>query len=164
MRIVAAMFFSCLIFSAHGADPLQQCRALQDATARLQCYDQLVDARAATQTATAANPVPTAAPLPATEQTAPPPTTVRDEALFGTSGETIQSAIATLPVQVKSTTTDARQKLLFTMQNGQRWQQIDHGFLKVSNGDTCVISSGVFGSYKMKCQQGSKTIRVKRLQ
>ena len=163
MRIAAAMFFSCLIFSAHGADPLQQCRAIQDATERLQCYDQLVDARATTQTATALEPIPATTPLPAAEKTAPPQT-LRDEALFGTSGETIESAIATLTVQVKSTTTDARQKLLFTMQNGQRWQQLDQGFVKVSSGDTCVISSGVFGSFKMKCQQGSKTIRVKRLQ
>lgn len=159
MRRLSALLFCGLMGSVNAAEDLQQCRAIKDATARLLCYDQYVDARATSVTAPAAA---AANATIATTSTAPVKT-ARDEALFGTSGETIESKIADLNVQVQSISTDSRQKLLLTMQNGQRWQQLDNGFLKVSQGDSCVISSGVFGSYTMKCQQGTKSIRVKRI-
>ncbi len=159
MRRLSALLFCGLIGSVNAAEDLQQCRAIKDATARLLCYDQYVDARVTSDTAPAAA---AANATIATTSTAPAKT-ARDEALFGTSGETIESKIADLNVQVQSISTDSRQKLLLTMQNGQRWQQLDNGFLKVSQGDSCVISSGVFGSYTMKCQQGTKSIRVKRI-
>lgn len=160
-RLVALLFCG-LIGSVTAAENLQQCRAIADATARLQCYDQYVDARA-TSVVTPSVPAAAAATAPAEATPVATANTARDEDLFGTSGETIESKIADLNVQVKSISTDSRQKLLLTMQNGQRWQQLDNGFLKVSQGDNCVISSGVFGSYTMKCQQGTKSIRVKRI-
>ncbi len=154
------MLFCGLIGSVNAAEDLQQCRAIKDDPARLLCYDQYVDARVTSDTAPAAA---AANATIATTSTAPAKT-ARDEALFGTSGETIESAIADLNVQVKTVAQDQRQKLLLTMSNGQRWVQLDQAFLKVSSGDQCVISSGIFGSYTMKCQQGRKAIKVKRLQ
>lgn len=162
IRRLSALLFCCLIGSVHAAEDLQQCRAIADATARLLCYDQYVDAQTASVATTSVPAATTVTASPATTSTAPAKT-ARDEALFGTSGETIESQIADLTVQVQTISTDSRQKLLLTMQNGQRWQQLDNAFLKVSQGDSCVISSGVFGSYTMKCQQGTKSIRVKRI-
>lgn len=165
MRLVSAVFFSCVIFSAQGADPLQQCRTIQQPAERLQCYDQYVDARVTAPTQASVShesPAPVAEVTEVAEK-AIASNAARDEALFGTSGETIKSEITDLSVQVAAIATDARENLVFTLHNGQRWQQIEHGFIKVKSGDTCVISSGMFGSFKMKCQQGSKTIRVKRV-
>lgn len=162
IRRLRALLFCGLIGSSYAADNLQQCRAITDATARLQCYDQYVDAHSAKNVTAAVPSTATVAAASAANVTEPVKT-ARDEALFGTSGETIESKIADLNVQVQSVSTDSRQKLVLTMQNGQRWQQLDNGFLKVSQGDSCVISSGVFGSYTMKCQQGTKSIRVKRI-
>lgn len=166
MRCFTAFVAVCSLSIAAnaGASSLQQCRTMTDAAARLLCYDQLADADAAqTSTATVA---PTASvPKAVTAAAAAPVQTHnRDEALFGTSGETIESAIADLTVQVKAVGQDSRQKLLLTMSNGQRWLQLDQGFLKVSAGDNCVISSGMFGSFTLKCQQGRKAIKVKRVQ
>lgn len=160
MRRFSVLLFCGLIGSSYASDNLQQCRAITEASARLQCYDQYVDNQRA-KTVTAAEPA-TVTASPAAKATEPVKT-ARDEALFGTSGETIESKIADLNVQVQTIGTDSRQKLVLTMQNGQRWQQLDNGFLKISQGDSCVISSGVFGSYTMKCQQGTKSIRVKRI-
>ena len=160
MRWLNALLCCGLIGSASAAGTLQQCRAIADANTRLQCYDQFVDAHSTTQ-ASESVPAPAAAASASKVETAVKAN--RDEALFGTSGETIESKIADLQVQVQAVGTDSRQKLILTMQNGQRWQQLDQGFLKVNPGDSCVISSGVFGSYTMKCQQGTKSIRVKRI-
>lgn len=160
MRRFSVLLFCGLIGSSYAADNLQQCRAITDASARLQCYDQYVDAQSARSVSAKA---PDAVAVTAAAKVTEPTKTARDEALFGTSGETIESKIADLSVQVQAISTDSRQKLVLTMQNGQRWQQLDNGFLKVSQGDSCVISSGVFGSYTMKCQQGTKSIRVKRV-
>lgn len=162
MHRLSALLLCCVIGSANAAEDLQQCRAIKDATARLLCYDQYVDAHSTKDVTVAEPSVAPVAASSAAKATAPVKT-ARDEALFGTSGETIESKIADLSVQVQSISTDSRQKLVLTMQNGQRWQQLDNGFLKVSQGDKCVISSGVFGSYTMKCQQGTKSIRVKRI-
>jgi hypothetical protein len=162
MRSLTAWLFCGLVGSASAADNLLQCRAIEDASARLQCYDQYVDASRTTE-ATPSAPATAVVPSRPAAMATEPVKTARDEALFGTSGETIESKIADLSVQVQSISTDSRQKLVLTMQNGQRWQQLDNGFLKVSQGDNCVISSGVFGSYTMKCQQGTKSIRVKRI-
>jgi len=159
MHRLSALLFCCVIGSTNAAEDLQLCRAIKDATARLLCYDQYVDARSTTVVTTAVPAVTASAATTVSAQVK----TARDEALFGTSGETIESKIADLSVQVQSISTDSRQKLVLTMQNGQRWQQLDNGFLKVRQGDNCVISSGVFGSYTMKCQQGTKSIRVKRI-
>lgn len=162
MRRLVALLFCGLIGSVTAAESLQQCRAIADANARLKCYDQYVDAHSAKNVTATVPSTATVAAASAAKVTEPTKT-ARDEALFGTSGETIESKIADLSVQVQAISTDSRQKLVLTMQNGQRWQQLDNGFLKVSQGDSCVISSGVFGSYTMKCQQGTKSIRVKRV-
>lgn len=162
MRRLGVLLFCGLMGSVNATENLQQCRAIADATSRLQCYDQYVDSHSTKKVTAAEASAAEVAAAPAAKTTEPVKT-ARNEALFGTSGETIESEIADLKVQVQTISTDARQKLMLTMQNGQRWQQLDNGFLKVSQGDNCVISSGIFGSYTMKCQQGTKSIRVKRI-
>lgn len=161
-RLIVVLLACSFTGLSHGADPLQQCRAVTDAATRLLCYDALADNAAGLHPTSPVSPAQPASP--AVSAAAPTVAATRDEALFGTSGETIESAIADLNVQVKTVAQDQRQKLLLTMSNGQRWVQLDQAFLKVSSGDQCVISSGIFGSYTMKCQQGRKAIKVKRLQ
>lgn len=165
MRNIRTLLVLCSLSSqvfATEANHLLQCRAIHDAAQRLLCYDQLADAAIVTvhtkRDSLQQHKVGSGGPATRTEAG------TRDEALFGTTGETIESAIADLTVRVTAMSQDQRQKLLLTMDNGQRWQQLDQGFLKISVGDACVISSAVFGSYTMKCQQGRKAIRVKRIQ
>ncbi len=160
-RLIVVLLACSFTGLSYGADPLQQCRAVADAATRLLCYDALADNAAGLHPTSPVSPAQPASPA---VSAAAPTVATRDEALFGTSGETIESAIADLNVQVKTVAQDQRQKLLLTMSNGQRWVQLDQAFLKVSSGDQCVISSGIFGSYTMKCQQGRKAIKVKRLQ
>ncbi len=169
MSLRFLLLASCLLpVVCHAQSSLQQCRALTDKELRLQCYDQLADTQqaAVAPEAAAVTTYPVARELPAGSAQAAPVTTVspeRDEALFGTTGEKVESSFKELTVQVRSVNPDARKQLQFSMQNDQRWQQLDKAYIKVKAGDSCVISSGVFGSYLMKCEQSTKAIRVKRV-
>jgi hypothetical protein len=170
-RFTLMLLLSTLAFSSHaaGASALQQCRNLQDAAPRLACYDQLADSETTAITSQKTAIPESAAPAETmqantSQHATATPAPVRNEALFGTSGEIIASSITELTVAVQAIGEDSRQKRLFTMSNGQRWLQLDQAFIKVSQGDSCVITSGMFTSYTMKCQQGSKSIKVRRLQ
>ncbi len=165
MRYIHAILILCSLSGpviATETNNLRQCRAISEAAARLLCYDQLADAAAAIDH-TKADSIGQHRVAPATRATTNEAGR-RDEALFGTAGETIASTITDLTVQVSAVSQDQHQKLMLTMNNGQRWQQLDQGFLKISIGDQCVIRSAIFGSYTMKCQQGRKAVRVKRIQ
>lgn len=54
------------------------------------------------------------------------------------------------------------QKIL-ALDNQQRWKQISSGTFRIKVGDTVVLTSGAFGSFKLKKQDTNRAIKVKRL-
>ena len=50
------------------------------------------------------------------------------------------------------------------MKNNQQWRQIGSDSLKLDEGDTVIISRGVFNSFLLKKADQNRSIRVKRTQ
>ncbi len=168
-----------------GAAELPQtlidCRAVNSAVARLDCYDQAVDAHkgladqssadvaapATVTTSTAATSTPATSAAPAV-----PATEISQEALFGKNVVEVQKSVqeATgakeidrLEAFVSKVKFSASGKAIITLDNGQVWTQIDSSRLRLSGFDKVVIKRASLGSY-MLSKVGSKiTMRVKRI-
>ncbi len=163
MRRFSVLLFCGLIGSSYASDNLQQCRAITEASARLQCYDQLADTVEPRSKREQNKDLNAAQDTNNETGHRPVATNNKNEALFGTAGETTTSDITDLKVTISDVDKDQRNKLILLLSNGQRWQQLDQAFIKVKAGDNCVISTAIFGAYTMKCLQGSKSIKVKRI-
>ena len=118
-----------------SGDGLGSCRTIAEDRERLACYDAL------------ASDTP-----PATE----PPATISAESLFGRDAAQTsavlqrQTGISTpqiLDVEIRSVETRADGKLQLSLQNDQRWEQIDGRPLDLAAGDQVRIRKGAFGSY-----------------
>ncbi len=153
---------------------LLDCRPVTSAVARLDCYDQLVDAHAAapSQAAkprTAENPAPvaTTAAVAATAASGP---MLAQEDLFG-QGETeirksVQEATDTKEIDrieaiVVEVHKSASGKAVITLDNGQVWKQSDSSRARLSVNDKVTIRRRSFGSYSLYSTKTS--IRVKRI-
>lgn len=130
---------------------LEYCRTITDDRERLACYDTL------------ANDIP-----PVTD----PPATISAESLFGrdaaqTSAVLQQQAGITPPqildAEISAVETRADGKLRLSLQNGQRWEQIDGRPLDLAPGDQVRIRKGAFGSYLLYRQAGGRSIRLRRI-
>ena len=170
---------------------LVDCRALNSAVARLDCYDQAVDAHkaladqpsadvvaptpAATSTAAASAVATSAAAASAVATSAAadaPATEISPEALFGKSVTEVQESIQVatgskeidrLESFVSELSFTAGGKAIITLDNGQVWTQIDSTRLRLSGYDKVIIRKASLGSF-MLTKVGSKiTMRVKRI-
>ena len=167
----------CTITSAPlaGAAELPQtitdCREINSAVVRLDCYDQAVDAQQSVADEPAAEMV---APVAAAKSTAAPEasTQMSPEALFGKNvvevQKTVQAATGTKDIDrleslVSKIRISASGKAIITLDNGQVWTQVDSSRLRLSGYDRVVIRKASLGSY-MLTKVGSKTsMRVKRI-
>ncbi len=172
----------CTITSAPlaGAAELPQtitdCREINSAVARLDCYDRAVDAQQGLADEPAAELV---APVAAAKSTAAPPAAspqasaeMSPEALFGKNVEevqkTVQEATGTKDIDrleafVSKVRSSASGKAIITLDNGQVWTQVDSSRLRLSGYDRVVIRKASLGSF-MLTKVGSKTtMRVKRI-
>ena len=134
-----------------SGDGLGSCRTIAEDRERLACYDAL------------ASDTP-----PATE----PPATISAESLFGRDAAQTsavlqrQTGISTpqiLDVEIRSVETRADGKLQLSLQNDQRWEQIDGRPLDLAAGDQVRIRKGAFGSYLLHKQTGGRSMRVRRI-
>lgn len=157
-----------------GAAELPQtitdCREINSAVARLDCYDQAVDA----QQSLADEPAAEVAPVAAAKSTAAAEASAEmsPEALFGKNvvevQKTVQEAtgakeIDRLESLVSKIRISASGKAIITLDNGQVWTQVDSSRLRLSGYDRVVIRKASLGSF-MLTKVGSKTtMRVKRI-
>jgi len=166
--------------SAELPTELTDCRALTSAIARLDCYDQAVDAHTpspsqAAKPQTAGNPAPLA-PTAAVAATAASQTArssgpeLSQEDLFG-QGETemrksVQEATDAEEIdRIEAIIVDVYKsksgKAVITLDNGQVWKQSDGSRSHLSVDDTVTIRRRSFGSYTLFNKKNS--IRVKRI-
>ena len=159
---------------------LLDCRPLMSAVARLDCYDQLVDAHAASpsqaakpQTAENPAPVAPAAAVAATAASEPVLSSgpvLSQEDLFG-QGETelrksVQEATDTKEIdRIEAIIVEVYKsksgKAVITLDNGQVWKQSDGSRTHLSVDDKVTIRRRSFGSYTLFNKKNS--IRVKRI-
>ncbi len=158
---------------------LIDCRALTSSVARLDCYDQAIDAYVASpspaaERRTAENPAPVA-PAAAAATAASEPVlssgpVLSQEDLFG-QGETemrksLQEATDTKEIDrieavVVEVYKSASGKAVITLDNGQVWKQSDASRTHLSVNDKVTIRRRSFGSYTLFNKKNS--IRVKRI-
>lgn len=90
------------------------------------------------------------------------PHNVKDE--FGLRKPDPVDELQEISSVVKSTTLDKRKKFLITLENGQQWQQIDQGYIRIKAGDRCIVKRGAIGSFLLGVEGITKTIRVRRVE
>jgi len=155
--------FTTASFGADLAGQLAACRAVEDCAERMACYDAIT-----LDGTDAAAPAPRSTPAPAARPVASP----SPEELFGKSAEEAQRSISSsagnAPLdELEATITDlreiARERVLVTLDNGQRWRQTAHSSLRLSVGDQIVIRPASMGSYKLTKDDGKRTMRVQRV-
>ncbi len=159
---------------------LIDCRALTSAVARLDCYDQAIDAHTAApsqagEPRTAEEPAPVAptaavAATTASEAVLSSEPKLSQEDLFG-KGEaelrkSVQEATDTEAIdRIEATVVEIRKsasgKAIITLDNGQVWKQSDSTRARVYVNDKVTIRRRSFGSYSLYSTKTS--IRVKRI-
>ena len=175
--VPASIVFLSVVKIAGAAElptDLIDCRTLSSAVERLDCYDQAIDAHAASPSQaagprTAENPAPVA-PTAAVAATAASEPVLTQEDLFG-QGETeirksVQETTDTKEIERIETTVvevhkTASGKAVITLDNGQVWKQSGSSRTHLSVNDKVTIRRRSFGSYTLFNKKNS--IRVKRI-
>ncbi len=149
------------------------CRALTSAVARLDCYDQAIDAHTASPSQaakrrTAENPAP-AEPATATAITESEPR-LSQQNLFG-KGETemrksVRETTGAAEIdRIEASVAEVRKtksgKAVITFDNGQVWMQTDSSRARLAASDEVTIRRRSFGSYMLHNKKTA--IRVKRI-
>ncbi len=147
-----------------GAESAEECSAIAAADERLACFDRLFGSSGEPQAeGQAAQPAP---PTPVPDAAAPTAAAAvsAGDADFGLEkqrseieGESLTSGIAAIGK-------DGYGKLIFELDNGQVWRQIEYKRFLAKEGQTVVIRHGSFGSYKMYIEGKSIWTRVRRVQ
>ena len=168
---------TALAGAAELPQALVECRALDSAAARLDCYDNVVDAH---NEVAAPVPADVAAPVTATTAvaaetattTTPPLGDISQEDLFGKNAvevqKSVQEATGTtemnrLEAFVSKVRSSATGKAIITLDNGQVWTQIDSSSLRLSGYDKVIIKRASLGSYMLNKVGSKTTMRVKRI-
>jgi hypothetical protein len=154
----ALLMLSCLSANAQEAGDLQRCAQLEDAQARLDCYDAVSQRQQASEpTAPAAEtPEPGDSPEPA------PPAPLSDKV-----GEEQLESEDVEEGPVRGTLTDCRKgptgKWYFYFDNGQVWEQRDSDRVHPRDCNFAVTISKDFFGYKMEMPDSDNKIRVARV-
>ncbi len=148
---------------------LQSCKQISDEEQRLSCFDAIVSQLDSKELQMPENTEKVSSLIISEASEAnntplaktPPQHTIQD---FGF--KTPKSYAETLEIisTVKSTQTDLRNKLLITLENGQKWQQVEQSYFKVKIGDNCTVKRGSFGSFFLSIEGLDKKIRVRRVE
>lgn len=114
---------------------LDACRSIADDRERLACYNAL-----AGDNPSVSNPA--------------PPASISAESLFGR--DAAQTGVSGVEIRA-----DGKQST--SLQNDQRWEQIDGRPLRLVSGDLARIRKSSFGSYLLYKHSGGRSIRVRRV-
>lgn len=157
-KTVTMLSMMCCLH-AHAAEDIQAalaaCRALDAADDRLSCYDQLADwqpdevpqlEKPAAQAAESAAIVPASA----------------TDAEFGRSADK-PKAPNSITARVHDIQTRAYGSLVFELDNGQVWQQVDSKRTTIRKTDEVTIETALSGSFMMRKSSGGSSIRVRRI-
>jgi hypothetical protein len=161
--------------AADSMGKLLACRGIDDAAARLACFDREAAALASAAVAHAPSaPVasPPAAPAPAAPAvaTAPVPDAKQQFGLPERAVAAQEVAAGTRPAEAKKIEAHVSRfapgpdgRLVFTLDNDQVWRQLlSEGDLLMNPGDAVTISRGFLGSYWLQASNG-RGCKVTRL-
>lgn len=155
-RLIAAAIVAAGLTSVAGADSLQTCRAIEDATQRLECYDQLADVSA--QTVPATSVAPEAAPAPVAAAETPVPV---QEGMPETDWK--KKEAEEFHTRVTKCERDPYKKYVFWFEGGQIWKQVSSRRLSYRDCDFNVVVTKDFFGYEMQVDGENSKIRILRV-
>ena len=165
MNIVSAIAILSVSISAGSfEESVAACREIASATQRVSCYDAVVDSRPGNKSKAVEKEV-----VAVTVKTRTLPTS---QSLFGQADadakRQVEEAVNIEQIsQIKAAVTRidkaANNQLLLTLDNGQRWRQMDNQRTRLSVGDTVVIRKASLGSYRLEKEAGNRKLRVRRV-
>ena len=185
---VTLILFAQLTSAAETS--LLECRKINPVEERVACYDAIADQHLPVANQETTLPpetekevivMPTQAEPSITEQSiqaeATADTTVSDAvapsgtALFGKSQaeskriveETYEiEPLNQITAKVTSVSKSSLKKLTITLDNGQTWRQLDYSPFRLRKGETVIIRAASLGSFLLRKESGSGSIRVSR--
>lgn len=141
---------------------LQACSFIENDFNRLLCYDNTVAGKPLTNSIQHAKPLQIDEP-PKTATT--PPSKSNKPVEFGlehqNNNKNIEQAIEANVLKIEEAPYG---ELIITLENNQQWRQIGSDKMRLSKGDTVIISRGMFNSFLLKKADQNRSIRVKRTQ
>ncbi|MCG9767563.1 hypothetical protein EXT48_17115 [Pseudoalteromonas sp. CO348] len=160
--ILFALGFSSLCAAEQiNTQALQACTLIENDFKRLMCYDNVIANKPITETHSSKVPV-----------NKDKINTARNEKKaelkedgFGLEHKVKAASeeIEEITAKLVKTTTQGRDKMVFTLDNGQVWRQVSSETFFANEGDTLIIERASFGSFLMKKAGSNRTTRVKRV-
>ena len=162
---------SSLPAQAQDVGAMQRCRALNEAAARLSCYDAIKLPAVAGKVAVAVVSKPSApapkvlaAPAVATTALAVAPATAPPAAQFGLEGKAPAAALSQIETQLLGDFEGWESRTIFRLANGQAWQVDDDSNAAYAlRSPKVTIRRGMFGAFYLEVDGAKRSPRVKRL-
>ncbi|KJY86978.1 hypothetical protein CWB89_08780 [Pseudoalteromonas piscicida] len=166
MILFALGFSSLCAAEPINTQALQACTLIENDFKRLMCYDNVIANKPITEIHSSKAPV-SKAPVSKDKIN-----TARNEKKaelkedgFGLEHKVKAASeeIEEITAKLVKTTTQGRDKMVFTLDNGQVWRQVSSETFFANEGDTLIIERASFGSFLMKKAGSNRTTRVKRV-
>jgi len=161
------IILASLVVSASGhagdlPDSIDECSALENDGARLECYDGLVDAKeAAVPDAPAAGAAPAAETGPATAPAAAPESPGAETSVKTDQADEEDGAFSTTVTRCSESVDKGRYIFLFS--NGEAWKQTKNDRIVFRDCSFDVTITKDFFGHKMLRDGDERPIRIKRL-
>ncbi|KJZ04944.1 MULTISPECIES: hypothetical protein [Pseudoalteromonas] len=161
MILFALGFSSLCAAEPINTQALQACTLIENDFKRLMCYDNVIANKPITETHSSKAPI-----------NKDKINTARNEKKvelkedgFGLEHKVKAASeeIEEITAKLVKTTTQGRDKMVFTLDNGQVWRQVSSETFFANEGDTLIIERASFGSFLMKKAGSNRTTRVKRV-
>ena len=164
LSLLALVSVPVLAATPINEQALQACSFIENDFNRLLCYDNTIAGKSLTQPAQSqlSKSAQTNVKAEALAATAPVATKTKE---FGLEHKEIaENGEESITSMISSVKKAPYGELIITLENNQQWRQIGSDSLKLDEGDTVIISRGVFNSFLLKKADQNRSIRVKRTQ
>ncbi|TMN35791.1 hypothetical protein [Pseudoalteromonas sp. S2755] len=161
MILFALGFSSICAAEPLNTQALQACTLIENDFKRLMCYDNVIANKPITEThLSKASVNKDKVNTPRNEKRAE----LKEDG-FGLEHKVkvASEEIEEITAKLVKTTTQGRDKMVFTLDNGQVWRQVSSETFFAKEGDTLIIERASFGSFLMKKAGSNRTTRVKRV-
>lgn len=148
-----------------NAQALQACSFIENDFNRLLCYDNTVAGKSLTNSIQHTKPLQVNEPPAPSMAKTPLPNKANKPVEFGLEHQNHnKNAEQAIQANVLKIEEAPYGELIITLENNQQWRQIGADNIRLSKGDTVIISRGMFNSFLLKKADQNRSIRVKRTQ
>ena len=164
LSLLALVSVPVLAATPINEQALQACSFIENDFNRLLCYDNTIAGKSLTQPVQSqlSKSAQTNVKAETPAATAPVATKAKE---FGLEHKEIaENGEESITSMISSVKKAPYGELIITLENNQQWRQIGSDSLRLDEGDTVIISRGVFNSFLLKKADQNRSIRVKRTQ